>query len=224
MLINTCLTMGYKCNFCGSFEFFNISLFKVLSRRAYTLTCRCNNSKITIFNDNINEFRIRIPCIGCDSNHVFKLSRNDLLMKPVSVLHCPDTGIELCFIGTDEEVRKRIDSLEKKFDELIDLFGYDKYFLNTQVMFDALNKIHDIAEGGNLYCECGSSEIEMLLYEDKIHLKCLRCFASIVIDASSNKDLKDILKKNQIMLTKKSNEFMKNHSKQLERKTDDKQY
>jgi hypothetical protein len=76
----------------------------------------------------------------------------------------------LCFIGADEEVRKRIDSLEKKFDELIDLFGYDKYFLNTQVMLDALNKIHDIAESGNLYCECGSNEVELLLYEDKINL------------------------------------------------------
>jgi hypothetical protein len=145
-------------------------------------------------------------------------------MKPVSVLHCPGTGIELCFIGNDEEVRKRIDSLEKKFDELIDLFGYDKYFKNTQVMFDALNRIHDIAESGNLYCECGSNEIEMLLYEDEIHLKCLRCFANIVIDASSNKDLKDILKKHQIVLVKNSNEFMQRSSKQLVRRTDDNQY
>lgn len=224
MLINTCLTMGYKCNFCGSFEFFNVSLFKLLGKRACTFTCRCNNSKIIVFNDNINEFKINIPCIGCDSNHIFTLSRNELLMKPVSALHCPHTGIELCFIGADEEVRKRIDSLEKKFDELIDLFGYDKYFLNTQVMLDALNKIHDIAESGNLYCECGSNEVELFLYEDKINLKCLRCFASTVVDASSNKDLKDILKRNHIMLTKKTNEFIKSPVKHLVPKTDDKQF
>ncbi|HEY9061646.1 MAG TPA: hypothetical protein VIO64_14225 [Pseudobacteroides sp.] len=224
MLINTCLTMGYKCNFCGSFEFFNISLFRLLGKRAYTLTCRCNNSKITIFNDNLNEFKIRTPCIGCGSNHIFTLSRNELLVKPVSVLHCPGTGIELSFIGTDEEVRKRIDRLEKEFDELIDLFGYDKYFKNTQVMFDALNKIHDIAENGNLYCECGSNEVEMLLYEDGIHLKCLRCFANVMIDASSNKDLKDILKRHQIMLTKEPNDFAQSPSKQFVRKTDDNQF
>ncbi|MDP4180772.1 MAG: hypothetical protein Q8942_06745 [Bacillota bacterium] len=221
MIINTSLTIGYKCSSCGSFEFFNLSLFKLLSKKDYNLTCRCNKSRVTIFNYNLNEFKIQIPCIGCGSDHVFTISRNDLLTKTVNVLRCPNTGIEQCFIGSDEEVRKRIDSLEKEFDELINLFGYDNYFKNTQVMFDALNKIHDIAESGNLFCECGCNEIEMLLLSDKIYLKCSRCFGVEVINAASNKDLKDILTKQQIILTTDSPGIIQCRSKLFISKTDE---
>jgi hypothetical protein len=105
-------------------------------------------------------------------------------------------------MGRDEDVRKKIDSLERELDELINLFGYDNYFTNTQVMFDAMNKIHDIAEAGNLLCECGNKDIELLMLPDKIHLKCSKCTGSKIIKASSNSDLKDLLLKQQITLSK----------------------
>ena len=112
-----------------------------------------------------------------------------------------ETGIQQCFIGKDYIVRRKIDNIEKELDELIDMFGYDSYFKNTRVMFDSLNRVHDIAEQGNLYCECGNEDIELRLLSDKIHLKCNKCHGSISILASTNEDLKKIQTIQSIMLS-----------------------
>jgi len=147
------------------------------------------------------DYRVKIPCIACGNEHMFVFSRRDMLNKDINVFCCPETGMQFCFIGKDETVRKRIDSLEKELDEIIDAFGYDSYFVNTQVMFDSLNKIHDIAEQGNLFCECGSDDIEVVLLSDKICLKCRRCEGNTTIYAASNEDLKDVLMRQQILLS-----------------------
>lgn len=203
MLIDTGSTIAFKCPSCGSFEFFSISIFALdFKDGQFTLCCHCNHSNMKISKDNLKNYKISIPCIGCGNNHKFNISRNDILFKDINVFCCPQTGIQQCFIGKDDIVRKKIDSLEKEFDELMNMFGYDNYFENTQVMLDSLNKIHDIAEKGNLNCECGNSDIELLLLSDKILLKCKKCYASKVINAASNVHLKEILLKQNILLLK----------------------
>ncbi|MCX7745743.1 MAG: hypothetical protein N2645_02475 [Clostridia bacterium] len=200
MLVNTGITIAYKCSSCGSFKFFSVSLFNMVHKKEYLLCCHCNHSSIIITKDNFSNLKIEIPCIGCGSTHTSLLSKKDLFNKRLNVFYCPETGIPQCFIGADEEVRAKIDLLEKEFDELITRLGYDSYFNNTQVMFDVLNKIHDIAEGGNLYCECGNNDIELVLFPDKIQLKCKKCPGSEMIYAAFNKDLKDILQRQHILL------------------------
>lgn len=201
MLIDTSVAIAYKCSSCGTFEFFNISLFSILYKKESMFTCRCNKSSIVITRESQKNFKIRIPCIGCGNEHEFIFSRKDFLYKDINVFCCPETGMKQCIVGNDEKVRRRIDTLEREFDELIDKFGYDNYFENTQVMFDALNKIHDIAEQGNLDCECGNNDIELMLLSDSIHLKCNNCGSNRLVNAASNKDLKDILTKGTIVLT-----------------------
>ena len=46
MLIDTSITVAYRY-FCGSFEFFNVSMFKLLHNE-YSLACRCKKSRITM--------------------------------------------------------------------------------------------------------------------------------------------------------------------------------
>lgn len=126
------------------------------------------------------------------------------------------------FIGNDEDVRKKIDSLEREFDELINTLGYDNYFVNTQVMFDSLNIIHDIAEKGNLFCECGNNDIELLLLSDKIYLRCKRCPANKIIYASSNEHLKNNLQTKQILLMDDGQPLDAKTTKPLAKKRDGK--
>lgn len=202
MLIDTSLTIAYKCPQCGSFEFFNVSLFALVLKKEQKLICRCNKSYMIIDEEDSRHYKLHTPCIGCGEEHIFILSMKELLYKDINVFYCPHTGMQQCFIGKDEAVRKKIDSLEQELDELIDMFGYDNYFKNTRVMLDSLNKVHDIAEQGNLYCECGNSDIEMVLLSDRIYLKCPKCSGNRVIYAATNADLKEILMKQQIILGK----------------------
>jgi hypothetical protein len=201
MLIDTSLTIAFKCSTCGSFEFFNLSIFKLLYNKEYIFTCRCNNSRTLLSVENFKEYKIKIGCIGCGNDHIYLISRKEILNKDINIFHCPETGIQQCFIGKDYVVRRKIDNIEKELDELIDMFGYDSYFKNTRVMFDSLNRVHDIAEQGNLYCECGNDDIELRLLSDKIHLKCNKCQGSISILASTNEDLKKIQTIQSILLS-----------------------
>jgi len=200
MLLDADITIAYKCSSCGSFEFFNVSLFELFKKKDFNFNCHCGRSSICMKKGHGESYIMVIPCIGCGLQHSFEVKRKDLLLGRTCDFTCPITYVKQCFMGKDSVVRKKVDNLEKELDRLIDAFGYDNYFINTRVMLDSLNKIHDIAERGNLYCECGNNDIELALLSDRIHLKCKKCFASRTILATSNEHLKSIFAEQEILL------------------------
>lgn len=200
MLIDTQTTIAYKCPSCGSFEFINTSLFYGKDNVDAPYICICGKSRMVI-NRTQAGLSISVPCIGCGGTHLLLLTKKDILFKNIKMFICPETGITQCIAGKDDAVRKSVDRLEKELDELIDTFGYDSYFKNTRVMLDSVNRIHDLAEQGNLHCLCGSHDIELILLSDRIHLICNKCSTIKEIRAASNSDLKEIMAKQQIMLT-----------------------
>ncbi|MDQ2085134.1 hypothetical protein RBH29_01615 [Herbivorax sp. ANBcel31] len=200
MIINTGTTFAYKCSSCGTFQFNNISLFEIPQKEEIVFTCRCKGSSLVIKKESPSTFRTVIPCMGCGTNHTYLMSVKEFIAQEIYIFNCPNTGMKQCFMGSDQIVREKIDNLEREYDELINMFGYDNYFNNTQVMFDSLNIIHDIAERGNLFCECGNDDIELLLLSDKIYLRCNLCPGNKIIYASSNEHLKVNLLIKKIML------------------------
>jgi hypothetical protein len=184
--------------------------------------CRCNGSALVITKEGPVNYKIKIPCIGCDTSHTYLLDRKGIVKTDINVLYCPKTGMQQCFIGNDLDVRKKIDNLEKEFDELINMFGYDNYFQNTQVMFDTVNILHDIAEKSNLFCECGNKDIELLLLSDKIYLRCKKCPGNKIIYAASNEHLKDNLLIKHILLLDESKTGDKDDPEPLIKKRDGK--
>lgn len=194
-------------------------MFKLLYNKEYRFKCRCNNSSIRISIENFKDYKIKIGCIGCGNEHIYLVSRKEILNREINVFHCPETGIQQCFIGRDNDVRRKIDNLEKELDELIDKLGYDSYFKNTRVMIDSLNRVHDIAEQGNLLCECGNKDIELRLLSDKVHLKCNKCQGTLSILAASNEDLKKI-ENTQMILVNEYHDYNIPHTKKCYKEVD----
>ncbi len=205
MLLNASITVAYKCPACGSFEFFDgISIFELLHSKKTEMRCKCGHSSVDILAEGLNKIYLTVPCFSCESTHFFCITRKALLHNETNIFVCPQKGIKLCFVGSDEDVRTRIDYFEKELDELIDAFGYENYFNNNQVMLDSLNHLHDIAEKGELCCECGRGDIEVTLLPDRIMLKCRDCSATKELFAASNVNLKEIMARNKITLAKVS--------------------
>ena len=200
MLIDMELTIAYKCFSCGTFDFTKVNLFKLFLYENIKSCCKCGNAVLKIEKTNRNDFRLLVPCIGCGAEHQHLIRRESLLSNKVIIYTCPITGIKNCFIGKDDSVRKYIDNFEKELDGIIDGLGYDSYFENPQVMLDTLNKIHDIAETGNLRCECGCDQIIVSMLQRGIALKCIKCHRDRFIPASTNNDLKKILQRDKIIL------------------------
>ncbi len=218
MIIDTSKTIAYKCSSCGSFEFYNISLFSLLHKKEKNNYCKCRKSCITVKKEGESGFLMKTPCISCGNEHIFFISKKDMVFKELNVFNCPETGMQQCFLGKDALVRKKVDSLEEELDELIDMFGYDNYFKNTQVMLDSLNRIHDIAAQGSLFCECGSTEIELVLLSDRILLKCARCSAGKLVKAATNEDLKDLMQRHGVLVTSDDFEYDKKKAEKYIRK------
>ena len=121
-------------------------------------------------------------------------------IEEIMSFKCPKTDIELCFVGNDDMVRQSVDMYEIKMDLLMNDIGYEDYFFNNTVMLETIDKIHDIAEKAGLYCECGSKDIDLQMFSDRIELVCKKCFAHEMVMARTNKDLKQTLKRDSITL------------------------
>lgn len=207
MLIDMDVTIAYKCLSCGTFDFTNINLFKLFKHGSVTAKCRCEGAKLDILEVCKNEYKLTVPCIGCGSEHSHIISREELISNNIMIYTCPITGIKQCFVGRDAMVREYIDSFEKELDIMIDGLGYTSYFVNTQVMIDTLNKIHDIAEQSHLHCECGCDDIIVSMLRKGIYLKCSQCSGSKFIPAATNNDLKKTLQRVSIVLFKKKSKY-----------------
>lgn len=207
MLIDMDVTIAYKCFSCGTFDFTNINLFKLFLHNRIMSKCRCGRAKLEILGICKNKFKLTVPCIGCGSEHSLVINREELIGKDIMIYTCPVTGIKQCFIGKDSVVIEYIDSYEKELDIMIDGLGYENYFANTQVMIDTINKIHDIAEQGNLHCECGCNDIIVSMLRKGIYLKCPQCSGNKFIPAASNNDLKKTLQRLNIVLLEKKSKY-----------------
>ena len=67
-------------------------------------------------------------------------------------------------------------------------------------MLQALDVIHDIAAEGALNCDCGSDDINIELFSDKIQLICNKCGSHLNIDAVNKIDLKNLKQLNRVQL------------------------
>jgi hypothetical protein len=201
MLIDTNFTIAYRCPVCGSLRFVNASLFGFLTELGGNSggCCGCN---IVVAGTRKGVSRITVPCIGCGGCHKIIVDLKKVVRNNIGFYICENTGIQYCFIGNDDYVQQMVDMYEKELDGIADCLGYDNYFKNSHVMLDTLIKLHEIAEQGNLLCECGSEDIEITLLPDRIYLKCRNCPGEKEIYASSNKDLKDILLKKRMLLSR----------------------
>jgi len=77
--------------------------------------------------------------------------------------------------------------------------GFDD-FKNPEIMLQALDIIDDLALKGSINCECGSEDINVELFSDRIQLICNNCSTHLNISASDNYDLKKLRHLNSVKL------------------------
>jgi len=200
MLLGTDFTIAYKCTLCGAYELANISLFKISGDKEEFCKCSCKKSGIRILYVP-KCYELAVPCAECGDTHFLRLARKDVLSGNTLSFRCPNTNLEYCFVGRGDLVREKIDNKQREMDKLINSFGYDDYFDNTYVMHESINKIHEIAEAGNLVCSCGNTNIIMTLLPDRICLLCPDCLSEKTIFASSISNLCDIRVSKQILIS-----------------------
>ena len=195
MVINALSTLALYCSRCGKIELHSISRFTMQKTGEHQLICSCGQHQATITAAGRRQCLLRIPCLVCEVSHLICLDSQTLWQTEVERIYCPEENFELGFVGESHAVAKMIaynsDAVENLAREMDELDGEDIQG-DSRIILEILNRIHDIAEQGGVYCRCGSSEIVADVAADAVELTCLQCGCQQSVSAKSEKDLEQL--------------------------------
>jgi hypothetical protein len=192
MLINTVSTLALYCSRCGKIEMHDISRFTLKSSVGSELTCGCGQRLATVSGVGHDQYLLDIPCVVCETSHIVCVDVKDFWQGRVNKIYCAAANLELGFSGERRAIEQAIAVQQREFDSMVRDMTSEEYVDNPQVMFEVLNKVHDIAERGGVYCRCGGNIIEADVQPDSIELVCVHCNGRRVIAAKTEEDLEAV--------------------------------
>jgi len=193
MIIVTDTLLAMRCPECGKLDYHNLSRFEFSGQKRVEIICSCGYVKLVVTTKDRKNYWLQVPCVVCESKHVRSLSARMLWSGEVNCLFCHETGLELGYIGPSDEVKSLAAAQQETMEALADDFeAEDEYFHNSEVMYDVLNCLHDIAEQGSLYCQCGNQDVEVDIFPDRLELHCKDCDSVNIIYAETDDDLRVI--------------------------------
>ncbi len=202
MLIATSAILAMRCPECGRMEFNDFSRFIFPRGKTVDIFCSCGAVKLAVVTKNRVFYLLQIPCPVCETQHLVEISGNGLWSGEITLLSCRETDLELGHIGPESKIMEMISRQEQELEELVNEFGCDGYFNNSEIMYEVLSQLYEIAGRGGLYCQCGNHKIDVDLFPDCLELQCKNCDSVNIIYAETEEDLNVILQVDTIELVR----------------------
>lgn len=200
MLINLLTKIALSCPACGRLETEKINIFELPVGKLKKISCSCGAEKAAIKKKNDSQLQINYFCLHCNKAHKLLVSAHKFWhSKKIIPLSCRETGLNPGFFGPAALVDQEIQNEEKDLKLMAAELGFDD-FKNPDIMLKALDFIHDIAAAGDLSCKCGSNNINIELFFDKIQLICNHCGSRLNIAVVNQYDLKYLRQFNKVQL------------------------
>lgn len=191
MAIGTTATLALYCPRCGKIQKHDVSRFTMKDSARFDLMCSCGQIQASLTACR-HQYLLNIPCLVCQTNHTIFLDKKKFWNTRFDKIYCAQENLELGFIGQKENIEQTIADHKREFDSMVSEMEFDdygEYIENPSVMLEILNRVHDIAERGQIFCHCGSSAVEINLLPDGLELSCAHCGGHKIIEARSEKDL-----------------------------------
>lgn len=185
MVINFDRTAAYRCPACGEISFGDFSMFELSGTKGVSVECTCGQSRLLIIPENKNTYSVSVRCLVCDEDHGFSLPFQSLAKRDCNEFFCPNVVVGLAFVGRKEAVKASVMQSEAHIREVISACGLEHTGKNGVTMLKALDKIQELSDEECLYCECGSSMIDVEVRENDLVLECCVCGASVTLSADS---------------------------------------
>ena len=210
MLIATDRVLAMRCPVCGKLEYHNLSRFWFSDYEAVQVICSCGVVKLIVEPKRNSKFwNISVSCVVCEDMHLHKITGKSLWQgDKVIYLFCHDTELELGYWGTMLGVRGAVSEKDDEIAILLSEITKDDYFINSEVMYEVINCLHDIADSGFLYCQCGNDDIELDIFPERLELHCKGCNSINIIYAENDDDLKFIRQIEKIELPRNGFKFL----------------
>lgn len=201
MLIATETMLAMRCPECGKLEFHRLSRFAFSGGRSVQFACSCGTTKLNVSARKKGEILFQVGCVACEVMHVRTISGQLVWLPKVVIFSCQETGLELGYMGPFEEIRQLVRNQKEVKLLFSELTGED-YFHNSEIMCQVLTYIHELAEQGLIYCQCGNYNIEIDVFPDRLELQCAKCNGVSIIYAETEEDLSIVQQVDELELIK----------------------
>lgn len=189
MLISTQTTLALRCPSCGKMDLYALSRFACAGGANSKVMCECGTCLLSYCQKGRNVVRLQVECLMCETKHVYSYKNGELWNGSVITIKCENTGMEIGFLGPKDLVMMSVRQADRSLREMADELGYDKYFINTDIMYQVLEILRKMAGDGRMSCGCGGSQLEVEVYPDRVELSCSACDAVGIVFAETVKDL-----------------------------------
>ena len=200
MIITTFTTLALRCPICGKMDFHSISRFGLSGKKRLAINCECGTILLSMFNGKNNHQQIQVECNMCEGTHTYSYPSKLLWSGEVFTFICDETGVEIGYLGSKEEVVKSVQNMDKTVQEMAEELGYGDYFINPEIMYKVLEHLYSIADYGKISCGCGNINLDVEVYPDRMELHCGHCGAVGIVFAESFKDWENAQRLDEVAL------------------------
>ncbi|MCG9967902.1 hypothetical protein L9W92_07510 [Pelotomaculum terephthalicicum JT] len=201
MLIATDAVLAMRCPECGKMDVHYFSRFAFPKGKAVSINCSCGATKMEVIK-NRSSYLLKLACMVCESGHLLEIPGKSLWSGEVTRLSCLETDLVVGNIGPVSKISEMMMNNGQELENFFDEFGYDSYFHNSKIMFEVLNRLHEIACAGGLFCQCGNYKIEVDIFSDRLELHCKNCDSINIVYAETEEDLSVIQQVESIELAR----------------------
>lgn len=154
-------SIAYRCPVCGEFVHSIVGVFS-LSGELIKLKCSCGQSELSIKNSG-DRIQLSVPCFVCEKEHIYTISRAALFSEKGFTFTCPFSGMEICFVGNEKNVKAGIKKADEELNEILEENEITDFFAPRDNLDDSIDYagtalcisvIKDIAAEGRIHCGC----------------------------------------------------------------------
>lgn len=202
-------TIAYRCPECGCIVRGIVGIFS-LSADMIKLKCPCGGSGLDIVYTKDKKVRLTVPCFVCPSPHSYLVSSDVFFSKDIFTIPCGFSGLDVCFIGSEDKIDDAIEASEKEIREIVgdytgklsDIRSEEERMPDPQVTEVIRYVLAELIDEGNINCRCDDGgEYELQFGDDSVFIVCNKCHAEYEVNAVSVDSANAFLNADEITLT-----------------------
>lgn len=200
--------IAYRCPYCGAVISATVNLFMLSG--GFKLECiECHKSALELTMTADKKVRLTVPCLVCPHPHPYTVSAETFFAKDIFLLSCSYSGLDICFIGSEDKVEDELDRTESLIRELLAddaddesaAVQSDMLTADTNVVREILFALDGLMSEKKITCgECGSHAAKVLIDYDSVHVVCKVCGKKKVLNARNKFDASAAIELDELIL------------------------
>lgn len=198
MLVDYSSYIAYICPYCGKLTERRLGVFDIPASGA---SLRCSNkscgAEIVTITPKKDKYILETLCTACGEKHRMNFKRKGFFGKKKSVIACPQTSVEILFLGEEEQIKDELQQQAELYREAEEAIRSDA---SLNLYFGIIGEVNRIAKEGTVQCtHCGAQEADIELTDAGVLIECRNCEAKRLIPVTTE-SYEELLNTSTIML------------------------